>query len=114
MSLSHHQRIAFAITALLFSSLACRAATRLIIPDTPTPQPTSTTTPIPTFTPTLPPSVTPTSEYTASCPLMLDEILEDATSSGGLFFSDEEDTDADVEYLVHYTVVDDELKTPLF
>ena len=116
MSLSHPQRIAFAITALLFSSLACRAATRLIIPDTPTPQPTATATATPSLVPTLtlPPSITPAIEYASSCPLVLDQIVEDSTSSGGLFFSDEADTDEEVTYLVHYTVVDDELKTPLF
>ncbi len=116
MTLSRHQRIAFAISALLFSSLACRAATRLIIPDTPTPQPTSTPTPllIPTSTPTLPPSVTPTIEFVASCPLALEQIVADSTSSNGFLFSDEANTDEEVAYLVHYTVVDDELKTPLF
>jgi hypothetical protein len=106
----------FAITALLFSTLACRAATRLIIPDTPTPQPTSTSTPtlIPTLTPTLPPTLTPTFEYTASCPLILDTIIADSAGFDENFYRDETTADEEVAYLVHYTVVDDELKTPLF
>jgi hypothetical protein len=106
----------FAITALLFSTLACRAATRLIIPDTPTPQPTSTSTPtlLPTLTLTLPPTLTPTLEYTASCPLVLDTIIADSEGFDENFYRDETTADEEVAYLVHYTVVDDELKTPLF
>ena len=111
MTLSRNQRISFAITALLFSTLACRAATRLIIPDTP--QSTSTPTLIPTTTPTLPPSVTPTLEYIASCPLTLAKIITDSTSSDGNFFGNESTKDEEVAYLVHYSVVDDELKMPL-
>jgi len=118
MNLSRHQRIAFAITALLFTSLACRAATRLIIPDTPTPQPTATatSTPILTFTPTLPPSITPTIEYVASCPLILEQIMDDSTSSDNddEVNDNEPITDDELAYLVHYSVVKDELKTPLF
>ena len=114
MTLSHHRRIAVAITALLFSSLACRAATRLIIPDTPTPQPTSTATLTPTLIPTLEPTLTPVSDTAASCPLVLDTILDDATSSVENLPGDETAADEKVAYLVHYTVVDDELKTPLF
>jgi len=109
---SRDLRISFAITALLFSTLACRAATRLIIPDTPTPQPTSTSTP--TFTPTLPPTLTPTLEYTASCPQVLDSIIVDSTAFDENFYRDETTADEEIAYLVHYTVVDDELKTPLF
>jgi len=114
MTLSREQRIPLAITALLFSTLACRAATRLIIPDTPTPQPSPTTTSIPTFMPTLPPTLTPTLEYTASCPLVLDSIINDSTAFDESFRGDETTADEEVAYLVHYTVVGDELKTPLF
>ncbi|MEP7133832.1 MAG: hypothetical protein ABI904_02755 [Chloroflexota bacterium] len=116
MTPTRHQRIAFAITALLFSTLACRAATRLIIPDTPTPQPTITATlPPPTFTltPFLPP-ITPTVEYSASCPLVLDQIITDSTVSDEKLSRGEATVDEKVAYLVHYSVVDGELKTPLF
>jgi len=114
MKLTHHQRVQLAITALLFSTLACRAATRLIIPDTPTPPPTSTATLIPTATPTLPPTATPTIEPAASCPSVLSQIVVDSTSNGENADSSSGTADADVTYLVHYTVVGDELKTPLF
>jgi len=116
MTFSRHQRIAFAVAALLFSTLACRAATRLIIPDTPTPQPTATLTlPPPTFTltPFLPPA-TPTVEYVASCPLVMDQIIKDATVSHASLLDGESSSDAKVTYLVHYTVADDQLRTPLF
>ena len=116
MTFSRHQKISFAITALLFSTLACRAATRLIIADTPTPQPTLTATfPPPTFTltPFLPP-ITATVEYTASCPLALDQIVKDSTVSAEKLAGDESTSEKDVAYLVHYSVIDEELKTPLF
>ena len=114
MTLLRDLRMPFAITALLFSTLACRAATRLIIPDTPTPLPSSTATSIPTLTPTLPPTLTPTLEYIASCPQALDSIIVDSTAFDENFFNDETTADEEIEYLVHYTVVEDELKTPLF
>lgn len=116
MTFSRHRIFAIAITALLFSTLACRAAMRLIIPDTPTPQPTSTLTPtlIPTLIATLEPTASPTIEYVTSCPLALDTIIADSTVSDEHIFSDETNTDEEVAYLVHYTVVNDELKTPLF
>jgi len=115
MTLTHNQKAAFAITALLFASLACHAATRLIIPDTPTPQPTSTATPIiPTLTPFLPPTATPTIEYVASCPLVLDQIIKDSTSSNENALSGESSSGKDVTYIVQYTVSGDEIKNPLF
>ena len=103
MTLSRDLRMPFAITALLFSTLACRAATRLIIPDTPTPQPTSTSTPtlIPTLTLTLPPTLTPTLEYTASCPLILDTIIADSAGFDENFYRDETTADKEDAYLVH-------------
>src|SRR6266511_5744517 len=66
------------ITALLFSGFACRAATKLIIPDTPTPSPTATATP--TLTPTLPPTFTPTAIFEGACPSLLQEILKAGTA----------------------------------
>ena len=60
--------------ALLLSTLACRAATRLIIPDTPTPLPTATATQPATLTPTLPPTLTPTVTFEAACSPLLTQI----------------------------------------
>jgi hypothetical protein len=114
MTLSRHQRFALTITALLFASLACRAATRLIIPDTPTPQPTSTTTPLPTLTPFLPPIATPTIEYVASCPLVLEQIVTDSTSSSANLLNGESTRDPDITYLVQYSVNGDEIDNPHF
>jgi len=114
MTFSRHQKFAFAITALLFASLACRAATRLIIPDTPTPQPTSTATPVPpTPTPFLPP-ITPTVEYIASCPLVLEQIIKDATSDNGNILGGESAKDEGVTYLVQYSVNGEDLYNPHF
>jgi len=111
MTLSRHQKIAFAITALLFSTLACRAATRLIIPDTPTPQPTLTATSAPTLTP-FPPPATPTIEYVASCPLVQDQIIKDSTSSSESSRNGSSTASKDITYLVDYVVNGDELKNP--
>jgi hypothetical protein len=91
--------------ALLISTLACRAATRLVIPDTPTPLP-PTATPTITVSPTIPPpTATPLLE--AACPVLLTDIMNAATakteSSGE--FEDEED----IPYLVIYTITDDKL-----
>lgn len=117
MTFSKQHQFLFAITALLFSTLACRAATRLIIPDTPTPSPTFT--PPPTWTPSLVPtaipSVTPTPEpYEASCPSDLTRILDDAIFNRTDFQGEENAFEEDITFLVHYTVVNGELKTPLF
>jgi hypothetical protein len=114
MTLTRYRRFAFAITALLFASLACRAASRLIIPDTPTAQPPSTATLITaTRTPFFPP-ITPTTEYIASCPLVTSKIIEDATSKSGNVFIGESTTVTDVTYLVEYTVSGDDIKNPHF
>ncbi|MEP7070425.1 MAG: hypothetical protein ABI789_14345 [Usitatibacter sp.] len=111
MTVSRRQKIPFAITALLFSTLACRAATRLIIPDTPTPQPTLTATFAPTLTP-FPPPVTPTFEYIASCPLVLDQIVKDSTSSDESPLNGSSIANTNLAYLVEYVVSGDELKNP--
>lgn len=73
------------IVALLCSTLACRAATRLIIPDTPTPLPTATptVTPTPTLTPTPLPTFTPT-VFSATCPVIVEGILNTVTSEVNL------------------------------
>jgi len=113
MTVTRNQRIILSITALLFSTLACRAATRLIIPDTPTPPPTPTA----TFTPTLTPSPSPTPTvfvFEASCPLVVDEIIEDAIYSTGSSSNEQANSDEEITHLVYYSVVENELKTPLF
>ncbi len=112
MTFTRPQRIAFAIATLLFASLACRAATRLIIPDTPTPAPTATF--IPTLTPTLLPTITPTIEAAASCPLVTSKIIEDATSSDASALNGESTSNRDVTYIVEYEVSGDEIKNPHF
>jgi hypothetical protein len=100
--------------ALLFSSLACRAATRLIIPDTPTPIPsptlTLTATPLPTD---IPPTATPVFE--AACPSLLSQIM---TVAKGDPSEDEPSTihralrdERDLGYMVNYTIKDDKLST---
>ena len=68
------------IVALLCSTLACRAATRLVIPDTPTPLPTFTPTTTPTLTPTPLPTFTPTVIFEAACPSVVEGILNTVTS----------------------------------
>ena len=97
------------IIPLLLSTLACRAATRMIIPDTPTPLPPTATQVIPTASPTaLPP--TPTPVFQAACPSLLSDIMDSATSDNkeprlARRLKDEED----FHYLVSYTLKDDRL-----
>ncbi|HLO14322.1 MAG TPA: hypothetical protein VK206_05810 [Anaerolineales bacterium] len=91
------------IAALIFSTLACRAASRLIIPDTPTPVPS------PTFTPVPSPTDTPTQTVEASCPGLLADIMEATTSfQGGSREADKE------RYLVTYTVDGDQINSPSY
>jgi len=91
--------------ALLSSTLACRYATSLIFPATPTPFPSPTATSIPdTPIPTLP-LPTPTEVYEASCPTLLEEIVDTATSDS--YFEDSEEE----EYYVVYEIADDSLDT---
>jgi hypothetical protein len=88
---------------LLASTLACRAATRLIIPDTPTPLPPATSSPPP-----------PTATLEAACPDEQAAILEAATAyndSSGTF--PEVDTgDSNSITLVTYPVSGDQLGSP--
>ena len=114
MTFSRNQRISLTITALLFSTLACRTAARLIIPDTPTPQPASTATIIPVLTSTFIPSATPIIVYEASCPLVLSTIIDESTVNDENAESDEANSDPDVTYLVRYTFIGDELKASVF
>lgn len=105
MRFTHNQRISIAITALLFSTLACRAATRLIIPDTPTPLPPTAIPP--TLTPI--PSPTPTIAVGASCPLLTSDILNTAIS-----FEGDSEENSEETYLVTYSVNGDTLSRPFF
>ncbi len=90
-------RNVFWILALLLSTLACRAATRLIIPDTPTPLPSPTFTPIPSPTDT--PLPLPTQTVEVSCPNLLADIMKEENSfHGGNEGAHKE------RYLVTYTV----------
>ena len=98
------------IAALLLSSLACRAATRLVIPDTPTPLPTATSTFSPTLTPTVPPTSTPPVVYEASCPLLLAEIVDAGTSTTiHLANRSEQRFEDGTIHLVSYEVMGDKL-----
>jgi len=98
------KRIFLAMAALLFSTLACRAVTRMIIPDAPTVPPPPTFTPIPPSTATS----TATIEANASCPLLLEDIVDAATSFG----SSEEARDE--RYLVTYSVAGDTIHDPQY
>jgi hypothetical protein len=101
-------KLIFITVALLISTLACRAATRLIIPDTPTPLPPTpippTITPFPTETPT------PTPIPEVSCPLLTTDILDTANSFN---FNSDEDSEEET-YIVSYHVNGDELNNPFF
>ena len=98
------------ILALLLVSLACRTATTLIIPDTPTPVPTATV--LPTLTPTLLP--TPTVIFEAACPSLLEEILQAGTAEQIVIIdrSDQNFKEQDSTTLVNYEVKGDQLTGP--
>jgi len=100
------------IAVLLFSGIACRAATELILPDTPTPIPTATATP--TLTPTLPPTLTPTVLFEAACPSLLEEILKAGTSKEVILAgkSDQNFKEEKGIVLVTYEVVGDKITGP--
>jgi len=103
--------------ALLLPTLACRAATRLIIPDTPTPAPTST--PTATFTPTLTPTMTPTPTptqlvYEASCPSVVAQIIEDSVHAERFISEDEVEELDEIVYMVYYAVDENTLGFPEF
>jgi hypothetical protein len=99
------------IAVLILSTLACRAATRLVIPDTPTPPPTATATTTATPTPTPLPTFTPTVIFEAACPSVVQGILDTVTakidlSGQGTDFTIEEE---DGISLITYDVVNDQL-----
>lgn len=93
--------------ALLFSALACRAATRLVIPDTPTPLPTATATATLTLTPL--PTLTPTVVFEAACPSLIEEVLDTVTSVVRL---PDKNAQNGMIYLVDYEVANDKISGP--
>jgi hypothetical protein len=99
-------RVILFIILVLASTLACRAATRLIYPDTPTPL-------APTATP-VPPTLTPTSTPEASCPDETAAILKAAKSAVYAFSNfPSVDTGAHLDIpLVTYRVNGDQLSDP--
>ena len=111
---SRNNRILIAISALLFSTLACNYATRLIFPPTATPIPTATLIPTETATPFLPSAtLTPTVfVYTPSCPNSMKQILRDSTQAPKKISTSDSDVETDIVYMVHYDVVNGELKAP--
>ena len=114
---SHVSRIKFVwLTALILATLACRAATRLVIPDTPTPLPTATLTATPTLTPTPLPTFTPTVVFEAACPSLVAGILDTVTAKVDL---SGQETDFTLKEtggipLLTYDVVQDEISDPHF
>ena len=102
------------IAVLILSTLACRAATRLVVPDTPTPLPTATATMTATPTPTPLPTFTPTVIYEAACPAVVEGILNTVTSKVDLSGkgSDHSIEEEGGISLITYDVVDDTISDP--
>ena len=99
---------------LILSTFACRAATRLVIPDTPTPLPTATATTTATPTPTPLPTFTPTVLFEAACPSVVQGILDTVTAKVDL---SEQETDFTIKdeggiSLITYDIVDDKISDP--
>jgi len=92
---------------LILSTLACRAATSLILPDTPTPSQPSTLTPVPLIPDTGSLTVTKTISE-ASCPSILSDIMTAASTPGGTEETNQESR------LVTYTVTGEQLSDPIF
>jgi hypothetical protein len=102
------------LIALLLSTLACRAATRLVIPDTPTPSPTTTATQTATATPTAPPTFTPTVIFEATCAPLLADVLSTYATDVILDTERTDQTfqDGDSIILVTYEVEGDRITAP--
>lgn len=111
MQIRHRFRRSLWMLPLLLSTLACNYVTRLVLPGTPVPLPTST--PIPSAT--LPPmaSPTPTPEFRAACPSLLSDILAGATTDeqGLELFAAQprRNEEQELRYVVNYSLKDDEL-----
>ena len=95
-------KIQLAVGALLASTLACRAATRLVIPDTPTPLPPTAIPATPTIIPTLPVEV--------SCPSVLADVVHAALS---VEYNSDQNRDEEI-YLASYVVTGNELGRPFY
>lgn len=102
------------IAVLIFSTLACRAATRLVIPDTPTPLPTATATVTATLTLTPLPTFTPTVIFEAACPAVVKGILDTVNAKVDLSGMGADHTIAgqDGISLITYAVVNDRISDP--
>ena len=99
------------ITTLVFSSIACQVAARLIIPDTPTSPPVDTV--IPTLTPTSPPAFTPTVIFEAACPSLLEKILQAGTAEEIVLIDrSEQRSKEDDIILITYEVEGDKISVP--
>ena len=92
---------------ILLSTLACRAATSLILPDTPAPSPLPTLTPFPIIPDTGSLNVTETLSE-ASCPSVLTDVMTAASTPGGTEEPNQENR------LVTYTVTGEQLSDPIF
>ncbi len=96
---------------VLLSSLACNYVTRLILPSTAVPSPTSTPVPSATLPPTASP--TPTPEFRAACPSLLSDIVSAATTDDQdleLFSTRRRNVEEqDLRYAVNYSLKDDQL-----
>ena len=107
--LARNPRIGFfGILALLFVSFACRAATQLIIPATPTLVPTATA------SPTLTPTFTPTVIFEAACPSLLEKIIQAGTAEQIVFIdrSDQDFKEQNTTILITYEVKGDSITAP--
>ena len=94
------------------ATLACRAATQLVIPDTPTPVPTATTTA--TATPVPSPTFTPTVVFESACSPLVADILSTFTSAvhiPGQRAEDELREDGGV-FLVSYEIAKERISGP--
>jgi hypothetical protein len=104
------------LAALILATLACRTATRLVIPDTPTPLPTDTPTPTLTLTPTPFPTFTPTVIFEAACPSLVSGILDTVTAKVNLSGEETDFTPKEKGGipLITYDIVKDEISDPHF
>ena len=102
------------IAALILSSFACRAASRLVIPDTPTPLPTATATLTATPTATPLPTFTATVIFEAACPAVVQGILNTVSSKVNLTGKGSDHTFDEEEgiSLITYDVVNDAISNP--
>ncbi|MBK9928040.1 MAG: hypothetical protein IPP66_22445 [Anaerolineales bacterium] len=90
----------FALTALLLSTLACRAATDIFSPE----DESATSVPVPTEVISIPTTVV----EGQTCPVLLSDIIDAAAQEGS-------DTEAqDEQYIVTYTVDGDQISDPQY